>query len=110
MKKRKKPMKFDEYHEPSWTPSEEELKECTFKKSKIEDVWTCVGYNYDVAGVNMPCMITYHSDANYFLVGGNFFSPKSKESLKVVIESFSVGPNRKITDEINRREFPYLYK
>ena len=110
MRKRKKPMKFDEYHEPSWTPSNEELLECGFKEHKIDGLWSFVGYDYDICGVNMPCLITYHNEPNYFLLGGNYFSPKSKEALKVICESFSVGPNRKITEEINRREFPYLYK
>jgi len=100
---------FDKYHEPLYTPTNEDLKEVGFELDDI-DLWVLVAHDHDVCGVNMPCMITYHPKINYFLLGGNYFSPPSKEALKTVIESFRIGPNRKITEEINRKEFPYLYK
>ena len=106
----KKPKKFDKYHEPSWTPTNEDLKELGFKLEEYLDLWILATYNHDICGVKMPCTISYHIKPNYFLLGGNYFSPSSKEVLKTVIEAFSIGPNKKITEEINRREFPYLYE
>ena len=50
-------------------------------------------------------MISWHEDASYFLVGGNWFSPRSKEAFKHVVEAFSIGPNEKIMKEIVKKKY-----
>ena len=100
------------YHTPTYIPAEADLKEMGFEKSSVApksgEMWQLTTYNEDICGVKLPCLITYHADAGYFLVGGSYFSPGSKQDLKVIIQAFSIGPNEKIMKKIKKKKFPYL--
>ena len=93
-----------EYHIPSYIPTEEDLNEFGFYKDDI-GLWICETYDEDVCGMTFPCLITWHEDAGYFLVGGNYFSPRSKEALKHIVEAFTIGPNEKIMKEIVKKKY-----
>ncbi len=69
------------------------------------NLWAFVTYDEDIAGVKLPCMVTYHIDAGYFLLRGSFFFPRSKEALRHIIEAFSIGPNEKIMNEIVKKKY-----